>query len=142
MTKVKVSKELGEFLNQYQDVCFNDIHWRDTLLVDFCTAYVNGIEFNDHVLTELQPIELAEILVRGYEPVADTYTMENLPKKFKFTFEGEEFLAVRDMLNSTELLLVSWKDTRGEECMISHILKDKITAISEGYWEVVEVIEP
>ena len=141
MTKVKVTKELGEFLDNYRAICL-DSNWENTLLDDFLVAQSDNLklEYPNHPLNVIDDVkELRNILSNGWYVDDNEWTIDNLPRKFKFKFGNEEFLAVRDNVGNTDVLLVSW-ETNGERSMISHILKDKIQAITSGCWEVVEIL--
>lgn len=70
MEKVKVSREVADFIESYENNAGGLAGWEESLLVQHCEAWATG--FNDvrpevKVMENLSPLQLSKILVYGYE---------------------------------------------------------------------------
>ena len=136
MTKVKVSKDVANFIDDYARNMTHNENWKDKLLIDHSITYSRGFDaYNEKlkVLKNITPMKLAEILHNGWEVESICYDKTNIPRKFKIKVNTSYYTA--KIINEEVILM--WKNLDDEFDCINYDLRDVIALLNDGIWDII-----
>lgn len=70
MEKIKVSREVAEFIEGYKDNVAGYLGWEDDLIIEHSRTWANsfeGAKESAMCMKDISPLELSKILIYGYE---------------------------------------------------------------------------
>jgi len=130
---IKVSYELYKALEESKKIYNYDI---DAILS------VHNIPWEvEHMtpLNKLSHIELAKLLIDGYELEKVEYTKNTIPKHFKCKFHGGKFDYTAD--SHKDKFIIMWKDESNNLCGTIYDIKDIVSLVNDGRITITKIIK-
>jgi len=130
---IKVSYELYKALEESKKVYDYDI---DKILSGH---YIPWDEEYMAPLNKLSHIELAKLLIDGYELEKLEYTKNTIPKHFKCNFQGGNYDYTAD--RHKEEFILMWLDEFNNLCGVTYEIDDIVNWVNDGRITITKVIK-
>ena len=130
---IKVSYELYKALEESKKVYDYDI---DKILSGH---YIPWEEEYMAPLNKLSHIELAKLLIDGYELEKVEYTKNTIPKHFKCKFHSGKFDYTTD--THKDKFIIMWKDESNNLCGTIYEIDEIVDLVNDGIVILTEVIK-
>lgn len=134
--KIKVNRAVANFIDDYARNMTHNENWKNKLLMDHAVTYSRGFDGESErvrVMKDITPMQLAEILRNGYE--AEKYTVENLPKMFKFVFSGYDVEHTSIICEDKAYVAYEYE---GEFLTSIIVLSDMLSFLNGGVWAIIK----
>lgn len=138
MVKIKVSKDVANFIDDYARNMSHDEDWKDKLLIDHSITYRRGFdgEFDRvRVLQDITPMKLAEVLHNGWE-AEDRYDKDNVSKYLKV--KHHESKGVYNIIINGDEAFVEFKRYNGKSDSMRYCLAEVLKYLNEEKWIVIQ----